>query len=117
MGSRHTTNKELMTVVNKEYHEIVRRSAADKFRHRGASVLWAKRRQEKAVDDMMKDWMNGGHGIISEEKQDGIFRIIWENWNSLKLFTEKDNDRVARIEAIRKKYNADVVAGCETQVN
>ena len=38
-----------------------------------------------------------------------------ENWNSLKIFTEKDHARIHRIDAIRKTYKVDVIGGLETQ--
>ena len=42
---------------------------------------------------------------------------MWENWNSIKLFTEEKNDRINHIEGLRKKYDVDILAGCETQTN
>ena len=78
-----------------------------------------KQHQECAFNDMMQVWMNGGgHVFVHQEKKvDGIFRIIWENWNSLKLFMEKDKDQIIKIDAIWKRHNVNVVAGCGTQVD
>ena len=50
-------------------------------------------------------------------KPDGILCIIWENWNSIKLFTEKNYERISKIDETRKRYNADVIGGCEPQVD
>jgi hypothetical protein len=66
---------------------------------------------------MMKDWMEGGHGYIPTVKPDGTIRILMENWNSLKYFTEKNHDRIHRIDALRRKYSADILAGCEVQTD
>jgi hypothetical protein len=51
------------------------------------------------------------------KKPDGIIRFLWENWNSIKLFTEANHERIHTIEALRKHYNADIVGGCELMVD
>ena len=61
--------------------------------------------------------MDGGHRYVPDKKTDGIFSIIWENWNSIKLFTEKNCDRISKIDGTRKRYNADIVGGCKPQVD
>ena len=54
--------------------------------------------------------MDGGYGYyVPDKKPDGIFRIIWENWNSIKLFTGKNHDIISKINEDRKRYNADIM--------
>ena len=65
----------------------------------------------------MKDWMDGDHGYVPDKKPDGIVRIIMENWNSIKLFTEKNQERILEINGTRTRYNADIMIGCEPQVD
>ena len=49
-----------------------------------------------------------------------------ENWNSIKLFSERiklfselktKNERICHIEAVQKRYNVDCLAGVETQAD
>ena len=59
-------------MVNKDYKAYTKNALEDKFSAKGQSVIRAKKRQEKAVDDMMKDWMNGGHGLVQEKNRRSI---------------------------------------------
>ena len=65
----------------------------------------------------MKDWMDGRHGYVHDKKPAIIFCIILENWISIKLFTEDNQDWISKIEKNRKIYNADMMCGCEPQVD
>ena len=59
-----------------------------------------------------------GHGWVPEEKPDGITRLVFENWNSIKYWSErKSKVSINVIEATRKRYNADILVGVEHQVN
>ena len=116
-SSLTVTNKDLINVVNKEYKATTSASQADLFRSRGGQVAAAQRHHDKKINSMMKDWMEGGHGYVPTVKPDGTIRILMENWNSLKYFTEKNHDRIHRIDSLRRKYNADILAGCEVQTD
>ena len=50
---------------------------------------------------------------MHDKKPDGIFCIIWENWNSIKLFTENNRERISKIDETRKRYSANISGGCE----
>ena len=65
----------------------------------GANI---QRRHERIIEAMMKDWMEGGHVYVPDKKPDEIFCIIMENWNSIKLFTEKNQERISKINKTRK---------------
>ena len=43
--------------------------------------------------------------------------MSFENWNSLKFWTEKNRDRVHTIDDTRKRFRIDVMMGAETQVD
>ena len=90
---------------------------ADKFRRKAVQISAMQRRHECTIEATMKDWMDGGHGYVPDKKPDGIIHIMMENWNSIKLFTEKNQERIAKINKSRKRYNADIMLGCEPQVN
>ena len=76
-----------------------------------------QRRHERAIETMMKDWVDGGHCYIPDKKPDGVVRIIMEDWNSIKLCTEKNQEGISKINKTRKRYNADIMLGCEPQVD
>ena len=40
------------------------------------------------VDSLIADWTRGGHGQMDLKKANRIFRILWENFNSLQILTE-----------------------------
>ena len=42
---------------------------------------------------------------------------MFENWNSMKFWTEKNRDRIRLIDNTRKRLDADILAGVEPQVN
>ena len=42
---------------------------------------------------------------------------LMDNWNSIKLFTEKNQERILIINETRKRYNSDIMVGCEPQVD
>ena len=45
-----------------------------------------------------------------------VIRVILENYNSLKYWTESKTDRIQTTEDTRRHLQADVQAGCEFQV-
>ena len=111
------TNEEITRAVDKEYNASKKGALADKFRSSASKIAAAQKKASKIIEAMLKDWDKGGHGFVPHIKPDGIIRIIWENWNSLKYFTEKDHNRIRTIEEIRKHWNADLVGGCELMVD
>ena len=52
-----------------------------------------------------------------DRKPHNIIRVILENYNSLKYWTESKKDRIQTIDDTRKRLQADVQAGCEVQVD
>ena len=57
---------------------------------------------------MLQDWKQGGHGWLSDRKPHNIIRVILENYNSLKYWTESKKDKIQTIEGTRKRLQADV---------
>lgn len=72
---------------------------------------------EEAVRRATEDWQQHGHGKIPKEKPDGTVRLSFENWNSLKVHTERELHKVRRIETTRKMCDVDIMAGVECQAN
>ena len=96
-----------------------RRRATSRSQTLREATLLADQMQssEEAVRRAIKDWQRHGHGKISKEKPDGTIRLSFENWNSLKVHTEKELHKVRRIEATRKEYEVDITTGVECQAN
>ena len=70
------------------------------------------------MDRLIADWSKGGYGSIDLKKPEGVIRFIWENFNSLCILTDDRNlSKIRRLDAFRKRYKVDFVAGCETQTN
>ena len=70
------------------------------------------------MNRLIANWSKGGHGHIDLKKPEGVIRFIWENFNSLCILTDDRNlAKVRRLDALRKRYKVDFVAGCEAQTN
>ena len=87
------------------------------IRVRAASIMAFKRKQQQRASPHLLDWRTGGHGWINEKKPEGVVRVSFENWNSLKFWTERNRDRVHTIDDTRKRFGIDVMMGAETQVD
>ena len=55
-----------MEIVNKEYKSTTKGSMADKFRRKAVKMSGMQRKHERTIEEMMKYWMDGGHGYIPE---------------------------------------------------
>ena len=53
------------------------------------------------------------YGYFPLEKPNDDYRILFENWNSLGVFT--GNDKINKIDGLVKHYQVDTLAGCEVQ--
>ena len=112
------TNDELNDRIDKKWLNM-KRGARKKRTQESARIYREESATEKAkVDSLIADWTRGGHGHMDLKKSDGIFRILWENYNSLQILTDSTVLRKMRtLDAHRKKFQADLIAGCETQTN
>ena len=114
------TNEELRQYVDCASLSAKRKaSLAAAFQSRAMELTAAERKQVAIMQTLDREWARKGHGFIPLEKPDGRSRLIFENWNSLKYWSEEKNGShsIATVDATRKRYNADVVMGCEHQVN
>ena len=73
-------------------------------------------RQEReavtAIHNEMRELIaTGQYGCAPREKQDKVFRIMFENWNSLGVFT--GDRKIGRINCLSSEYDVDMLAGCE----
>jgi hypothetical protein len=70
-------------------------------------------RQE--MDQLVSFLQDGGVGYMPSKKSGGWVRLMFENWNSLGLFTE--SWKIDRINQLIRDLQVDIVAGCECQCN
>ena len=55
----------------------------------------------------------GQYGHAPREKADNCFRLMFENWNSLCIFTKRK--KIQQVNDLITKYEVDCIAGCESQ--
>ncbi len=76
------------------------------------SALDAEHREMAQLIELLRE---GGVGYAPKHKPDGYVRLMFENWNSLGVFTH--NWKLDCLNYMIKDFQVDLVAGCETQCN
>ena len=56
---------------------------------------------------------SGQYGHAPREKPEDAFRLMYENWNSLGIFT--GDRKVSLIDRLVTEYDVNAIAGCESQ--
>jgi hypothetical protein len=80
-----------------------------------AKELAAARRAEKSIDsEIRKVLKSGGVGSLPDVKGDNIGRFLFENWDSIAPW--KNRDKIDRINALCRRFEADCLLGNEVQV-
>ena len=109
---------ELQARVSKDWSKLKKGHKKSKINSSAQQYLQETQREEKRVNELLKDWSRDGHGHFELKKAEGIFRLVWENFDSLCILTDERNLTTVRgLDATRKKLSADMIAGCETQTN
>ncbi len=104
---------ELIDYVNKTSHKKTR-----KGKHQYGVVAFELVRREieagrtvaTEVRDMVKETR---YGYIPREKPDDAYRLMYESWNSLGVYT--GTAKISKLDCLVKQYQVDTLAGCETQ--
>ena len=78
-------------------------------------LLTAAAREDLEMNRTLAILMEGGTGYLPTYKTNGYIRIMFENWNSLGIFTH--SWKIDRINYLIKKHQIDILAGCESQCN
>jgi len=77
-------------------------------------ILRRERVVETAVNEEVHELnKQDQYGSIPTHKPDDAYRLMFENWNSLGVFT--GGAKITKVNALVKKYQIDTLAGCETQ--
>jgi hypothetical protein len=58
---------------------------------------------------------DGGMGYMPDKKHNGWIRLMFENWNSLGIYTQ--SWKIDRLNYLIKHLSIDIVAGCECQTD
>ncbi len=69
-------------------------------------------REMRHMLDLLDD---GGVGYMPEKKQNGWIRLMFENWNSLGIYSQ--SWKIDRLNFLIKHLSIDIVAGCECQTD
>ena len=75
----------------------------------------AKDQEVREMSGMIELLEDGGVGYMPEKKGQGWVRIMFENWNSLGVYTQ--SWKIDRLNYLVKRHNIDIVAGCECQTD
>ena len=109
---------ELQARVSKDWSKLKKGYKKSKIKTSAQQYLQETQREEKRVNELLKDWSRDGHGHFDLKKAEGIFRLVWENFDSLCILTDERNLTTVRgLDTTRKRLSADMIAGCETQTN
>ena len=118
LSKARPTNAELRTFIEQEFSPVTKSSLRQKFCERAHEISAAEMKQLEIMRSIDKEDASKGHGWVPLDKPDGTTRLIFENWNSIKYWSErKTKVDINVIEATRKRYNADILAGVEHQTN
>ncbi|KAL3788945.1 hypothetical protein HJC23_000229 [Cyclotella cryptica] len=69
----------------------------------------------REMDQLVSFLQEGGVGYMPSRKSSGWVRLMFENWNSLGVFTQ--GWKIDRINQLIRDLQVDIVAGCECQCN
>jgi len=98
--NKYTTNRQRNTGLAAAAVELARRES------RAASLI------HHQVAELLR---TGKYGHAPRLKPDNCFCLMFENWNSLGVFTRKD--KINQINDMSRQYEVDMIAGCETQAD
>ena len=70
---------------------------------------------QREMERLVELLQDGGVGYLPEKKKRGWIRLMFENWNSLGIFTH--SWKVGHLNYLIKSLSIDIVCGCEAQVD
>ena len=107
------TDGELFDYVNRE-HGTRAQSSRSQF---GQAAFELLQRERQATQDAIRHanalMKEEQYGRVPTAKPDDCYRLMYENWNSLGIFTGKK--KIEKIDRLMRQYGVDTLAGCETQ--
>jgi hypothetical protein len=70
-------------------------------------------KEQREMERLVEFLREGGLEYLPEKKKDGWVRIMFENWNSLGVFTQ--SWKIERLNNLTQQLQIDIVMGCEAQ--
>ena len=108
------TPEAILQYVTKENTRQTRRSQRGKFKLAAAEIWRREQAAAKIVSQETEQVVKEDrYGYFPREKPDDAVRLMYENWNSLGIFT--GDKKITTIDGLVKRYQVDILAGCETQ--
>ena len=107
------TVKELIDYVRQDWEQKYHKSSKKLIREAAEELARRERTAHDAVSRSSRKVLDGQHGALPFKKPDHVIRFMFENWNSLCLGRGKK--RINEINDLAKKYQVDLILGCETQ--
>ena len=112
------SHEDLVQQVNQEYNASLPtpQSVTAEIKATAAEIRQSMQSERKVIQDLLSSWDAGAFGFIPSEKPDGRIRVMFENWNSLKLL-QPGKRHVGRLNSLINQLQIDCVAGCEAGFN
>ena len=111
---KSTINDLIDATLRENKQTVTRKRTAHGYRRAALALVEREREAERAVTaELRSDAETDRYGYVPLEKPENAFRCLFENWNSLGVFSGQK--RVAKVEHLRKRYHVDTILGCETQ--
>jgi len=100
--------------VNKENARVSRRRVGPRFKVAARELVRREREAAATVAaESKKLEKEARYGYFPREKPNDAYRVMFENWNSLGVFT--GNHKIDKIDGLVKHYQVDTIAGVEAQ--
>ena len=97
-------------------HAVSRSTHKKRFHLAAAEIAQIESKARHAVHEEVKALLREGkYGHAPRHKPNNSFRLMFENWNSLGVFTGER--KIRRINDMVRQYEVDCLAGCEAQVD
>ena len=105
---------EMIDFVNKENEKSARKGGSKGLGLKALEIARRAGMASVAIHQELHDLLRtGNYGHVPREKPDNCFRVMFENWNSLGVFT--GDGKIGRINRMATEYDVDALAGCESQ--
>ncbi len=114
------THEDLVSHVQKTHRKATTKSGATALQMSALDLMRAQDGAEATIAEQLRDATDKeNYGYIPASKPPDTVRVMMENFNSLGVFTsgKRRRRKIRRIRKLMRKYDVDVLTGCETQAD
>jgi hypothetical protein len=79
-------------------------------------ICATRTKEDKMVQELLKDWQKGAHGYIPEVKEDNVIQLGCENVNSLSIFCPTKS-KMRKLTNLHQRYQTDGACIVEHGIN